>query len=60
METAMFAPTRQMLDEDLQIVRGTLDAILADVRQVSTRAADEVEDAILKLDRARREFARSQ
>lgn len=56
METAIL--NSQTLDEDLQIVRGTLAAIKPELRRFSARAADAVQDALDKLDQARREFAR--
>lgn len=57
METALL--NFQILDEDLQIVRGTLAAIKPEVRRFSGHAADAVEEALTKLDLARREFARA-
>lgn len=53
-----FAPTRQVLDEDLQIVRGTLAAITDDVRSYSDRAADAIQEALERLDVAQREISR--
>jgi hypothetical protein len=50
---------REILDEDLQIVRGTLAAISDDVRSFSSRAADAIQDALVKLDCAQQEFART-
>ncbi|HEY3756846.1 MAG TPA: hypothetical protein VGL42_11910 [Opitutaceae bacterium] len=55
MKTAVLAP--HILDEDLQIVRGTLAAIKPELRRFSGRAADAVQEALEKLDQARREFA---
>jgi hypothetical protein len=49
---------REMLDEDLQIVRVTLSAITADVRGFSDRAADAIQDALVNLDCAQDEFIR--
>ncbi len=49
---------REMLDEDLQIVRVTLSAISADVRGFSVRAADAIQDALVNLDCAQDEFIR--
>ena len=49
---------RQILDEDLQIIRVTLATIVTDVRQISSLAADAVQEALAKLDTAQREFAR--
>jgi hypothetical protein len=49
---------RQILDEDLQIIRVTLATIITDIRQFSSRAADAVQDALAKLDSAQEEFAR--
>ena len=48
---------RQILDEDLQIVRVTLATIVADVRIFSEQAADTIEEAIGRLDRAQQEFS---
>ena len=48
---------RQILDEDLQIVRVTLATIVADVRAISQQAAGTIQEAIERLDRAQREFA---
>ncbi len=45
-----------MLDEDLQIVRVTLATILDDVRAFSDQAADTIQEAIERLDRAQSEF----
>jgi hypothetical protein len=49
---------RQILDEDLQIIRVTLATIVTDVRQISSLAADAVQEALAKLDTAQQEFAR--
>jgi hypothetical protein len=49
---------QQILDEDLQIIRVTLATIVGDVRAFSSRAADAVQEALVKLDAAQREFAR--
>lgn len=49
---------RQILDEDLQIIRVTLATITEDVRQFSDRAADAIQEALEKLDRAQWEFYR--
>jgi len=51
------ASHRQMLDEDLQIVRVTLATILDDVRAFSDQAADAIQEAIERLDRAQSEFS---
>lgn len=48
---------RQILDEDLQIIRVTLATITEDVRHFSGRAADAIKEALVKLDVAQREFA---
>lgn len=56
METAVLSP--QILDEDIQIVRGTLAAIKPEVRRFSRQAAEALQEAVEKLDLARREFAR--
>ena len=50
------ASRRQMLDEDLQIVRVTLVTILKDVRAFSDQAANTIQEAIERLDRAQSEF----
>ena len=47
---------RQILDEDLQIIRVTLATITDDVRRISGRAADAIQEALAKLDVAQREF----
>ena len=47
----------QVLDEDLQIVRVTLATIAGDVRCFSGRAADAIQEALEKVDVARREFS---
>lgn len=49
---------RQILDEDLQIIRVTLATITEDVRHFSGRAADAIQEALEKLDVAQREFTR--
>ena len=49
---------QQILDEDLQIIRVTLATIVSDVRSFSGRAADAVQEALVKLDAAQKEFAR--
>jgi ElaB/YqjD/DUF883 family membrane-anchored ribosome-binding protein len=51
------ASRHQMLDEDLQIVRVTLATILDDVRAFSDQAADAIQEAIERLDRAQSEFS---
>ncbi len=48
---------RQVLDEDLQIIRVTLATIKDDVRQVSVSAAKAIQDALQKLDLAQEEFS---
>jgi len=55
MSTDTLSP--QVLDEDLQIVRGTLAAIAGDVRFFSGGAADAILEALEKLDLARKEFS---
>lgn len=47
---------RQILDEDLQIIRVTLATINDDVRGFSSRAADAITEALERLDRAQWEF----
>jgi hypothetical protein len=49
---------RQILDEDLQIIRVTLATITEDVRQFSDCAANAIQEALEKLDRAQWEFYR--
>jgi hypothetical protein len=49
---------REILDEDLQIIRVTLATIVTDVRHFSAHAADAVQEALAKLDTAQQEFAR--
>lgn len=51
------AHTRQILDEDLQIIRVTLATIMGDVRNYSGGAADAMQEALDKLDRAQQEFS---
>jgi hypothetical protein len=51
--------TREILDEDLQIVRHTLVAISSDVRRYSSKSAQAVEEAVKKLEVAHQEFART-
>ena len=48
---------RQVLDEDLQIIRVTLATITDDVRTFSGRAADAIQEALEKLDFAQQEFS---
>ena len=51
------APSRrEMLDQDLQIVRVTLAAISPDVRGYSALAADAIEEALERLDSAQEAF----
>ncbi len=53
------APSRrEMLDQDLQIVRVTLATISDDVRGFSGSAADAIQEALEKLDCAQEEFGR--
>ncbi len=49
---------RQVLDEDLQIIRVTLATITGDIRGFSERAADAIQEALAKLEVAQREFSR--
>lgn len=54
------APTdshREVLDQDLQIIRATLATIMGDVRDFSGSAATAMQEALEKLDRAQAEFA---
>ncbi len=48
---------RQILDEDLQIIRVTLATIVNDVRHFSARAADAVQEALVKLNAAQEAFS---
>ncbi len=50
-------PKRQILDEDLQIIRVTLATITEDVRHFSAGAAKAMQEALEKLDVAQREFS---
>lgn len=50
--------TREILNEDLQILRHTLVAIAPDVRRFSGRSADALREAVEKLEIAQREFSR--
>ena len=49
---------RQILDEDLMIIRATLATIVDDVRRFSGGAADAIKKALEQLDRAQGEFSR--
>ena len=51
--------SRDILDEDLQIVSCTLAAISDDVRRFSSRSAEALDEALEKLAVAQQEFARS-
>jgi len=48
----------EVLDEDLQIVLATLATITDDVRRHSGPAAELVQEALERLERARQEFGR--
>ncbi len=50
---------KEILREDLQIVQVTLETISGDVRRFSGHAADAIEEAVGKLERAQHEFARA-
>jgi len=50
---------RQTLEEDLQIVRATLESISDDVRRFSGQAADAIKDAVEKLKFAQHLFVRA-
>lgn len=52
-------PQRQVLDEDLQIIRVTLATITDDVRRFSAGAADAIQEALAKLDQAQWEFSQA-
>jgi hypothetical protein len=51
-------PRIRILNEDIQIVRATLEYIVDDVRTFSKASAEAIEEALGKLDRALREFHR--
>jgi len=53
------SPERQVLDEDLQIIRVTLATITEDVRHFSNAAARAMQAALKKLDLAQREFSQT-
>jgi len=56
------APTeshREVLDQDLQIIRVTLATIMGDVRDFSGSAAIALQEALEKLDRAQWEFSQA-
>jgi hypothetical protein len=59
MESTSLLP-RQVLDEDLQMVRVTLEAISDDVRHYSDASAIALEEAVKKLQVAQAEFARAE
>lgn len=48
---------REVLDQDLQIIRVTLATIMSDVRRFSGGAAEAMQEALVKLDRAQVEFS---
>jgi len=50
--------TRQIIDEDLQIIRVTLATIAGDVRRFSPQAAVAVQTALTELDHAQQAFSR--
>lgn len=52
--------TREILDEDLQILRHTLVAIAPDIRCYSDASADALGEAVKKLEFAQQEFLREQ
>ena len=54
------APSPQVLDEDLQIVRATLASISDDVNRLSPHAGQAVNDALVKIDEAHAEFVRTE
>ena len=54
------APSPQVLDEDLQIVRATLASISDDVNRLSPPAGQAVNDALAKIDEAHAQFVRSE
>jgi hypothetical protein len=45
-----------ILNEDLQIIRATLQTIVGDVRKLSQESADAIQEALGKLDRALQDF----
>ena len=50
-------PRVRILNEDIQIVRATLEHIVEDVRSFSETSAEAIEEALGKLDRALQEFS---
>jgi len=50
-------PDRELLDEDLQILRATLATLLQDIRAISAQAAEAATVAVAQLDRIRHEVA---
>ncbi len=50
---------REVLDEDLQIIRVTLATITDEVRAFSGQAADAIQQALERLDFAQQEFSHS-
>ena len=51
-------PNKEILDEDLQIIRVTFATIADDIRYFSPRAAEAVQTALVHLDEARKVFNR--
>lgn len=49
---------KEILDEDLQIIRVTLATIADDIRHFSPRAAEAVKTALVHLDEAQKAFNR--
>ena len=44
--------SREVIDQDLQIMRATLSVLLQDIRHISSQAADSVQNAVVQLDQA--------
>ena len=51
-------PNKEILDEDLQIIRVTLATIADDIRHFSPLAAKAVKTALVHLDEAQKVFSR--
>jgi len=50
---------KEILEQDLQIVRATLATITGDIRRISKSAADDIQLAVLTLERAQRKYAQA-
>jgi hypothetical protein len=60
METFSSALSRDVLDEDMQIMRVTLATICPEVRRFSPDSAAALEEAVTKIEQARHAFWRQQ